>query len=352
MHKHPDGYSGITSSTNDWHEFEFGGICMHKIAVVLPCHNCREHILGVIKKIGPEVSYIFVVDDKCPQKTGDYVYANNNDERVIVVHHHVNRGVGGAVMTGYRAAIHQGADVIVKVDGDGQMNPALIPFFVHPIIHGHADYTKGNRFYDLENVKAMPGIRLFGNAVLSFITKLSSGYWDVFDPTNGYTAIHANMASHLPYKKINQRYFFESDMLFRLNTLDAVVLDIPMEAVYGDEVSGLKISKIVPEFLACNIKNFLKRIFYKYYLRGMTAASLELPLGLTMLLGGMLFGLIKWHYYAKLNAATPLGTIMVAALPMIFGIQLMMSVIDSDVSSVPKISKSKTLIRNSDITIF
>ena len=201
-----------------------------RIAVVIPSYRVKKHILEVISGIGNEVERIYVVDDLCPEQSGDFVEAHCDDPRVRIIRHEVNQGVGGAVMSGYRAAIEEGVDIIVKVDGDGQMDPSLIPYFVEPIISGNADYTKGNRFFDLESVRAMPRIRLFGNAVLSFMTKMSSGYWDLFDPTNGYTAIHADVAKHLPFEKISKRYFFETDILFRLNTVRAVVVDMPMEA--------------------------------------------------------------------------------------------------------------------------
>lgn len=172
-----------------------------RIAVVIPSYRVKKHILEVISGIGNEVERIYVVDDLCPEQSGDFVEAHCDDPRVRIIRHEVNQGVGGAVMSGYRAAIEEGVDIIVKVDGDGQMDPSLIPYFVEPIISGNADYTKGNRFFDLESVRAMPRIRLFGNAVLSFMTKMSSGYWDLFDPTNGYTAIHADVAKHLPFEK-------------------------------------------------------------------------------------------------------------------------------------------------------
>lgn len=261
-----------------------------KIAVILPSYKVRQHIIGVIRLIGPEVSRIYVVDDCCPDHSGCFVESNGKDERIVVIRHTENQGVGGAVMTGYKAALEDGMDIFVKVDGDGQMDPRLILDFVAPIAAGEADYTKGNRFFDLEGIHAMPKARLFGNAMLSFMTKLSSGYWNLFDPTNGYTAIHRDVARHLPYTTISHRYFFETDMLFRLNTLRAVVIDIPMDAKYGNEISGLKISKIVSEFLIKHTRNFCKRIFYNYYLRDMSLASLELPLGLLMLLFGVTFG--------------------------------------------------------------
>lgn len=307
-----------------------------KIAVVIPSYRVRAHILGVIAGIGPEVCRIYVVDDRCPEQSGDFVEQQCTDPRVKVVRHEINQGVGGAVMSGYRAAIADGMDVMVKIDGDGQMDAALLPDFVAPILAGEADYTKGNRFFDLERIGAMPKIRLFGNAVLSFMTKLSSGYWDLFDPTNGYTAIHRAVAEHLPFDKISRRYFFETDILFRLNTLRAVVVDIPMDAKYGDEVSNLKISKIVGEFLAKHARNFTKRLFYNYYLRDMSIASLELPVGIALLLFGSAFGLFKWISGQEAGVATPAGTVMLSALPVILGVQMILAFFAHDIAAVPR----------------
>lgn len=307
-----------------------------RIGVVIPSYKVRNHILAVIDSMGPEVERIYVIDDCCPDRSGDFVEANCNDPRVVVVRHEQNQGVGGAVLTGYRAAIADDVEVIVKVDGDGQMDPALIPDFAAPIFLGEADYTKGNRFFDLEQIHAMPKLRLFGNAGLSFLTKISSGYWDLFDPTNGYTAIHRDVARHLPFDKISRRYFFESDMLFRLNTLRAVAVDVPMHAKYGDEVSNLKISKIFGEFLSKNLRNFAKRIFYNYYLRDMSLASFELPLGAAMLLFGLIYGISHWISGAQTGIAATSGTVMLAAMPVLLGVQLILAFIGYDVSSTPR----------------
>ncbi len=308
---------------------------MKEIAVVIPTYKARSHILGVINEIGAHVARIYVVDDCCPDGSGDFVSANCKDDRVSVIKHTENQGVGGAVMTGYKAAIEDGMDILVKIDSDGQMDPALIMDFVSPIVNGEADYTKGNRFFDLEKVRSMPKVRLFGNAVLSLMCKLSSGYWNLFDPTNGYTAIHADVARHLPFNKISRRYFFETDILFRLNTLRAVVVDVPMDAKYGDEVSNLKISKIVGEFFAKHVRNFSKRIFYNYYLRDMSLASIELPVGLVLLGFGSIYGAYHWILSAQAGIPTPAGTVMLSALPILAGIQLLLGFIGYDVSSVP-----------------
>jgi len=306
-----------------------------RIVVVIPSYRVTRHVLDVIAAVPQDVWRIYVVDDACPDKSGEFVRQKSIDPRVHVLFNDHNMGVGGAVMAGYRAAIKDGASVIVKIDGDGQMDPALLPVFVAPILEGQADYTKGNRFFDLEAVRSMPKMRLFGNAVLSFMCKLSSGYWNIFDPTNGYTAIHAAVASHLPFDKISRRYFFETDMLFRLNTLRAVVVDVPMEAKYGDEVSNLKISRIVGEFFAKHVRNFFKRILYNYYLRDMSLASIELPLGSLMIAFGLVFGGYHWATSSRMDVSTPTGTIMLAALQVLLGIQFLLAFIGYDIASTP-----------------
>lgn len=166
---------------------------MEKVAVVIPCYKVKKFILHIISSIGDFCDVIFVVDDCCPEKSGEYVINHCRDKRVHVLINTENLGVGGAVRRGYQEALRGGATVIVKLDGDGQMDPSLIPYFVRPILEGEADYTKGNRFYDLKSILVMPKIRILGNAVLSFMTKFSSGYWHIFDPTNGYTAFSLSL---------------------------------------------------------------------------------------------------------------------------------------------------------------
>lgn len=308
----------------------------HPIAVVIPSYRVKDHVLEVISRIGPEVSRIYVVDDACPEKSGHFVEQHCMDRRVQVLHHTDNQGVGGAVKTGYRQALHQGAHIVVKVDGDGQMDPVLIPRFIQPLLDGRADYTKGNRFYDLEHIQRMPGLRLFGNTVLSLAAKFSTGYWNLFDVTNGYTAIHARVLQHLPLEKVSNRYFFETDMLFRLNTIRAVAMDIPMDAVYGNETSNLKIGNILLEFGCKHLKNVCKRIFYNYFLRDMTAASLELLAGTCLLAFGVVFGVFHWMQSLATGTSTPTGTIMLAALPALVGLQLLVAFVSFDVANVPR----------------
>ncbi len=306
-----------------------------KLAVVIPSFRVKAHILGVLADIGPEIHRIYVVDDACPEGSGDWVQESCRDARVVVLRNAVNLGVGGAVMAGYKAAIDDGMSILVKLDGDGQMDAGLIMDFVQPILAGEADYTKGNRFFDLEKIRTMPGIRLFGNALLSFMTKASSGYWNLFDPTNGYTAIHADVARHLPMDKISQRYFFETDMLFRLNTLRAVVVDIPMDARYGEEVSNLRIGRILGEFLGKHFRNFIKRLFYNYYLRDLSLASLQLPVGLALMAFGGVFGACRWYLSSTTGSPASVGTVMLSAMPVMMGLQFLLAFIGQDMASIP-----------------
>jgi hypothetical protein len=226
--------------------------------------------------------------------------------------------------------------VVVKIDGDGQMDPMLIDRFVTPIVRGEADYTKGNRFYDLDQIRSMPAVRLIGNAALSFITKLSSGYWDVFDPTNGYVAIHTCVLKQLPLEKVSRRYFFESDMLYWLYTVRAVVMDIPMHAHYGGEKSSLRIGRVIGPFIAGHLHNMFMRILYSYYLRDFSLASIYLPVGLLLCAWGTLFGLGRWSELANQGVAASAGTVMLAALPIIVGFELLLGFLGMDVANVPR----------------
>lgn len=305
-----------------------------KIAVIIPCYKVTDHILPLLSKFGKEVEHIIVVDDGCPDKTGDKVKAECNDKRVIVLYNKKNGGVGAALKNGYRFALTLDCDIMVKIDGDGQMHPRHIPELVKPIIEGQADYTKGNRFYQPEDLREMPRKRLFANAAHSFFSKMATGYWQMFDPANGYTAIHARVLARLPLEKVSNRYFFESDMLFRLNTLRAVVIDVPMRARYGDETSGLRIRALAWEFLFKSLHNSWRRIAYNYFIRGFSMASLQLIIGKALLLIGFWFGLCLWLNSDPLHAA-PAATVMLSALPIIVGFQMVLSFLAYDMSTVP-----------------
>ncbi len=312
-----------------------------RIHVVIPAYKVERQILDLLPRIGPEVETIWVIDDACPNQSGQLVKKQTKDKRVKVIFHELNRGVGGAVITGYRAAIDAGADVIVKIDGDGQMFPEDLPKLVRPILLGEADYTKGNRFDSLDQLYLMPRVRILGNAVLSLWSKLSSGYWSITDPTNGYTAIHRAALERIDLDKLSERYFFESDMLFRLNLAASVVDDVPLPARYADEKSNLRISKVLWEFPWKHLRNQLKRVFYRYYLREFSIASFELPIGLGLLLFGSWFGLASFIAAAEAGRATTAGQATIASLSIILGVQLLLSFLSYDIQSEPRVPNQK-----------
>lgn len=309
------------------------------IGVVIPSYKVTKHILDVISGIGPEVSKIYVVDDACPEASGKLVSTKCKDKRVQVLSHEVNQGVGGAVLTGYAKGLEDGMDIMVKIDGDGQMDPSLLPSIIAPIVSGRADYAKGNRFDTLESLEQMPKIRIFGNAVLSLMSKISTGYWNITDPTNGYTAIHRSILGQLPMEKVHKRFFFESDMLYRLAVMRAVVWDVPIAASYGDETSNLKIGKVLWEFPRRHFANHLKRIFYAYYLRELNIASFELPLGIAMMLFGSVTGIARISQSLLGAGAASAGTVMISAVPIILGFQLLLAFLSYDIASTPKRSR-------------
>jgi len=307
-----------------------------RVCAIVPAFKVSDHVVQVVAGLLDHVDHVFVVDDACPVFSGRQVEAAYPDHpQVTVLFLPENLGVGGAVMAGYTRAAELGYTVMVKVDGDGQMDPEFIPALVSPILAGEADYTKGNRFFDPEGLSAMPLTRLIGNAGLSFLTKLSTGYWQIMDPTNGFTAIHADVLPWVKLERVEKRYFFETDLLFRLGTINAVVLDIPMPARYGEEVSNLRVGSALFEFSCKHMARLCKRIVYQYFLRGFSVASVCLALSLPLLIFALSFGLVQWYRSIESGIPATAGSIMLAALPVMVGIQLLMSFFSHDMARQP-----------------
>lgn len=306
------------------------------IAVCIPCYKATATIMQVLESIGPEVTHIFVVDDSCPESTATFVEEHCLDPRLRVIRNETNLGVGGAMVEGYRQALREDIDIVVKVDSDGQMDPELIPYLVSSIITGTADYAKGCRFYSLKDLRAMPRVRLFGNAVLSIVSKVSSGYWTVMDPTNGFTAIHRAALQQIPLKKISQGYFFESDMLFRLSTIRAVVKDVPMASVYKGEESQLKIRRVLYEFPPLYGRAFAKRMLYCYFLRDFNAVSLHFFTAMLLIVPGAIWGCYHWWRSIQTGVVATAGTVMLAVLPLILGFQFLLGAVQGDMANQPE----------------
>jgi glycosyltransferase involved in cell wall biosynthesis len=307
------------------------------VAVVIPAYRVADQILDVVKSIPEFVRHIYVVDDACPENSGALVSQQIKDKRVNVLVNETNQGVGGAMVAGYLAVLAEtDAEIIVKIDGDGQMDPTLIPRLIGPILRRAADYTKGNRFDSIEDLEQMPKLRILGNAALSLFSKFSSGYWNITDPTNGFIAIHRSALERISLNKLSRGYFFESDLLFRLSIIRAVVIDVPMSARYGNEKSNLKIRKVLFHFPYRHSVNLLKRTFYNYYLREWNVGSLQLPLGLGLTIFGLSFGLQSWANSSAVGVAATTGQVMISAVPLILGFQLLLSFLTYDVSAVPR----------------
>ena len=308
-----------------------------KIVVVIPCYKVSKQILKVISNIPEQVSNIILVDDQCPEKTGEFVAKNINDPRVTVLTNSENLGVGGATKTGYLQAIKYQADIIVKLDGDGQMNPKDITKLTKAITEEKYNYAKGNRFFTIKNVQQMPIVRKFGNLVLSFMSKLSTGYYEIFDPNNGFTAIDSDYLTQLPLDEIDNRYFFESDMLYQLNLLGAKVSDIPLPAIYKDEHSSLNIWQSIIIFPKNHLINFTKRIIYTYYLRDFNIASVQLLVGTIFFWWGSVLGLTTWLHNMKNGVSSATGTIMLVGILIITGVQLLLSFLNFDMRAQRRI---------------
>ena len=303
------------------------------ISVVIPTYKVEKHIQTVVSELPDFIDNIIIVDDKCPNKSFEKV---EDYEKVTIINHKENKGVGGAVISGYKKALEINSDIIIKIDGDGQMDSKYIEVLILPIINNKADYAKGNRFNDFKALKKMPKIRLFGNSILSFMVKMASGYWDIMDPTNGFTAITSKAVSSLNTDKISNRYFFETDMLINLNINNLVVKDIPIPAKYEEEDSNLSIRNVILTFPFKMMKGLRKRILYKYYIYNFNMASIYLAIGLPLFIFGVVFGLYRWILAIVHNIANPTGTIMLAVLPVILGVQFLLQAISVDINNVPK----------------
>lgn len=307
------------------------------ITVVIPAFCVEKEIESVLYSIPPFVKSIIVVNDASLDKTESIIQkVKLQDERVDLVSHPINQGVGGAMITGFKKAVDSGADIVIKLDGDGQMDPSFLITLITPLLNNQADYAKGNRFYDFVALRKMPFIRKLGNTILGFLTKTATGYWNIFDPTNGYIAIRAEKLKQLNLANIAASYYFETSMLANLYLINARVVDVPIPAVYKGEDSHLKISKVIFEFPPRLLRDFLKRIFLRYFLYDFSMVSVYITIGVPMLLFGIIFGAIKWIDFAQRAVEAPTGTVVLPMMCVLLGFQLILSAIHLDIQSMPK----------------
>ena len=232
-----------------------------KIFAVIPCFNVGSSIIKLINKTLPHVDKIIIIDDCCPRKTGEIVnkfFKKKN--KVIVLLNKKNLGVGGAVKRGYLYSLKIGCNYIVKLDGDGQMDPKHIPKFQKIARIKNADYVKGNRFFKSKEIFKMSAIRFLGNIGISYFGKLSTGLWHIFDFSNGYTFIKSDVLKKINFKNVKNNYFFETDILFQLGVIKAKVFDLNIPARYTKVQSNLNVLKVTHYFFLYNLINLFKRL--------------------------------------------------------------------------------------------
>ena len=313
-----------------------------RVLAIVPAYSVVDSVSEVVEECLSYVDNVLVVDDCCPQESGKKVERDfDSVKSVSVLFHANNQGVGGAIKTGYRWALKNSFDVIIKVDGDGQMSPQLIPSLIKPLVNGSSDFAKGNRFDSPRTVKQMPVHRLIGNGCLSLFSKISTGYWSVNDPTNGFVAIRRETLEKLEPERLADSYFFESDLLFRLSIVRARISELPMNAFYGEEKSNLNVGKILLTFPFLHLKNFLKRVAYQYYVREWAIGSIELPVGLILLISGAWFGLSTFSSARSVGETITAGQAVTTAIAIILGFQLVLSFISHDIQGERKTDLSR-----------
>jgi glycosyltransferase involved in cell wall biosynthesis len=307
----------------------------HRVAAVVPALNEAPRIGEVLRRMPAFVDLIVVVDD-CSTDGTAATAEGVGDSRIQVIRHPQRRGVGGATVSGMQRALEQGADIVVKVDGDGQMDPTRMDALLVPLVRDGYDYAKANRFLHGRALQQMPLPRLLGNFALTFLTKLASGYWHVFDPQNGYVAAKATALRALDLPRLATGFFFENDMLIQLNIFNCRVKDVPLPAHYGNESSSLQVKRILVTFPIYLTRGFCHRVWEKYMLRDFSPIALFWLLGAPLMVGGGVFGLVTWVRSSCSGHAATTGTVMLSVLPFLLGFELILQAIILEIRESPR----------------
>lgn len=306
-----------------------------RIVVVVPCYRVARHLRQVLVTMPGFVDAIVVVDDGSPDDIGSVVAAAE-EPRAVVMRHETNLGLGRAMATGFREALTRHPDIVVKMDGDGQMDPTHLAALLMPIVKGKADFTKGNRLMHRRTIEGMPPIRLLGNLGLSFVTKVASGYWNIFDPTNGYLALRRELVESLDLDRLGRRYFFESSLLIESNLVGAVVKDVAIPSRYAGEISSLSVTGSLLAFPFLLLRGALRRIVLRYFVRDFTPVALFTVVGGLLALFGASLGAFQWIRNYGSGTPTPAGTVLLAVLPLLVGFQLLLQAAVMDITNVPR----------------
>jgi glycosyltransferase involved in cell wall biosynthesis len=291
-----------------------------RVGVVVPAYDEEELIGATLEGIPTLVDRIFVVNDGSSDRTAEVARATG-DGRVEVISHERRSGVGAATVTGYRRAIADGMDVVVVMNGDNQMDPEDLPKLVAPVARGEVDYAKANRLATGQAWQLIPKTRFFGNAILSMLTKVASGYWHVADSQSGYTVVSREMLELLDLDHIYTNYGFPNDMLVHLNVWNARVRDFPSRPIYGvGERSNMRYRHVVPRIAWLLVRGFFWRLWEKYVKRDFHPLVFFYVMGFIATVAGVLLGLVVVGYRIA-GYSIPIATVVLVALLVISGLQ-------------------------------
>ena len=314
---------------------------MNNIIAVMPCYKSSEIAPSIAQDVIKFVDKLICVDDCCPEFTAKKISQLIKSEKIDIIFHDSNKGIGGAMKSGFIYALKFKPKIIIKIDSDGQMNPCLIPKLIDPLLKGSSELTKGNRFTSPKSIRKMPPIRIIGNIGLGFITKLSTGYWELFDPTNGFIALRSEVLKEISLEKVDNGYFFETDLLFRCSLSNIFISEIAMEAVYENEKSNLNPLKEFFRFFYKHINIFIKRLTYQYFLLDFNPGSLSLCLAFLLGIFSLFIGIRSFTFYRQLNLETPLGIQILFLATSLICNQFILSFIYYDVSQKPLLRRLK-----------
>jgi glycosyltransferase involved in cell wall biosynthesis len=294
------------------------------VTVVVPAFNEERMISKVLDTMPHYVDHV-VVDDASSDNTAGIVRRKaRRNRRIVLIRHGENRGVGGAIATGYEWAAARNSDIAVVMAGDGQMDPADLPSLLGPVAHGNADYSKGNRLFTGEAFKKIPKVRYLGNAVLSMMTKIASGYWHVADSQCGYTAIGHRALNAITWKEMYRDYGQPNDLLVRLNVFNFRVVDVPIKPVYGmGEKSGIRIPVLIPRLSWLLLTRFIWRMKEKYVIRDFHPLVFFYFFGALLFFPGLLLGCYLFLYWLFIGDVTAL-TALFAVFLTVTGLQLLL----------------------------
>lgn len=305
--------------------------------IVVPYYKAANHIEVVVNKALQYSNFIVIVNDESPEPIPDSIFGI---DEVTVLNNPKNLGVGGATKLGFSHFRElENIEVVIKLDADDQMDVSYIPFMVDAILLKKYQFVKGNRFRDFRALKEMPAIRRFGNLWLSFLSKTATGYWNCFDFNNGFLAISNKTLRLIDMDSLSNNYYFETSLISALYYQRATIKEIAMPAIYGDEKSNMKVFNMPVYFTINLVKTFFRRIWRSYFVYDFNIGTIYLLFGMPLFFGGILYGVYNWYHYSHINQFTPLGTIMISALLIILGFQLLLQGLQFDIIRTPKNQK-------------